>query len=96
MAKHSIKVASVAPKLNKDSAVVVALTEKNSKLAVAENLIALGLTAEHDLGKLGAKNSSDSTTRVPGPNGSVIVLLGGFESGNLDAIRHAGGTIGRN
>jgi leucyl aminopeptidase len=95
MAKHSIKVASVAPKLNKDTAVVVALTEKNSKLVAVENLIALGITAEHDLGKLGAKNSQDSLTRIAGPNGSVIVLLGGFETGNLDAIRHAGGAIGR-
>jgi leucyl aminopeptidase len=95
MAKHLIKVASVAPKLNKESVVVVALTEKNSKLTAISNLVALGLTAEHDLGRLGAKNSPDTITRVPGPNGSIIALVGGLEPGNLDSIRHAGGAIGR-
>ncbi len=95
MAKHLIKVAAVAPKLNKESVVVVALSEKNSKLAAISNLIELGLTAEHDLAKLGAKHAPDAITRVPGPNGSVIALLGGAELGNLDSIRYAGGVIGR-
>ncbi len=95
MAKHLIKVASVAPKLNKDSAVVVVLDDKNRKLSINQNLIQLGITSEHDLTKLGAKNAADAITKIPGPNGSVIVLLGGFESGNLDAIRYAGGTAGR-
>jgi leucyl aminopeptidase len=95
MAKHLIKVAAVAPKLNKESVVVVALSEKNSKLAAISNLIELGLTAEHDLAKLGAKHAPDAITRVPGPNGSVIALLGGAELGNLDSLRYAGGVIGR-
>lgn len=95
MAKHLIKVAAVAPKLNKESVVVVALTEKNGKLSAVSNLVALGLTAEHDLAKLGAKNSPDAVTRVPGPNGSIIALVGGFEAGKLDALRHFGGTVGR-
>ena len=95
MAKHLIKVATVAPKLNKDSAVAVVITEKNSKLSAIENLLALGLTSEHELAKLGAKNNLDALTRVPGPNGSVIVLVGGFVAGDLDAIRHVGGSIGR-
>lgn len=96
MPKHLIKVASVAPKLNKESVVAVVLSEKGSKLSVRQNLVELGITAEHDLAKLGAKNAPDSVTRVPGPNGSVIALIGGFKTGNLDAIRHVGGTIGRN
>lgn len=95
MAKHLIKVASVAPKLNKESVVVVALSDKNSKLSAISNLISLGLTADHDLAKLGAKNAPDAITRVPGPNGSVIALLGGAELGNLDSLRYAGGVIGR-
>ncbi len=95
MAKHVLKVASVAPKLNKDSVVVVALTEKASKLYVLPTLISLGITSEHDLVKLGAKNTPDAVTRIPGPNGSIIALVGGLEPGNLDSLRHVGGTIGR-
>lgn len=95
MAKHFIKVAAVAPKLNKDSVVVVAVTEKNSKISLVPGSISIGLTQEHDLAKLGAKVSADSVTRVPGPNGSVVALVGGLQAGELDALRHLGGTIGR-
>ncbi|MFM6977483.1 MAG: leucyl aminopeptidase [Micrococcales bacterium] len=95
MPKHLIKVAAVAPKLNKESVVAVVLSEKNAKLSALQNLIALGLTAEHDLARLGASNTPDAITRVPGPNGSVIALVGGYKAGDLDALRHVGGTIGR-
>ena len=95
MAKHLIKVAAVAPKLNKESVVAVVLSDKNSKISALENLISLGLTSEHDLTRLGAKNSPDAVTRVPGPNGSIIALIGGYKHGDLDSIRHVGGTIGR-
>lgn len=95
MAKHSINVASSAGKLNKDTVIVVAVEEKNSKISVLPHLIDLGLTAEHDLAKLGVKTSKDSVTRIPGPNGSVIALVGGYSAGGLDDLRHLGGTIGR-
>lgn len=95
MAKHLIKVAALAPKLNKDSVVVVAVQTKNSKIIVQPHMIEIGLTSEHDLAKLGAKIAADSVARVPGPNGSIVALVGGLESLNIDSLRHFGGTVGR-
>lgn len=95
MAKHSISVVATAPRLNKDTVVVVAIHEKNSKLQVISHTTELGITAEHDLVKLGAKVGKDAVTRVPGPNGSIIALIGGYSDGTLDDLRHLGGTIGR-
>jgi hypothetical protein len=65
MAKHSISVVPTAPKLNKDTVIVVAVHEKNSKLQVISHTTELGITAEHDLSKLGAKVGKDAVTRVP-------------------------------
>ena len=96
MAKHAINVVTSISKLNKDTVVVVAVEEKNSKLTLLPHQTDLGITSEHDLARLGAKVAKDSVARIPGPNGSVIAIVGGFNKGSLDDLRYLGGTIGRN
>lgn len=95
MAKQFIKITATVPNFTKDTAYVVAVTESNSKLELNAGNIDISSLKSLNLSQIGVKATNDSVTRVPGPNGSVFVLIGGLASANIERLRYFGGTAGR-
>lgn len=94
-----------SPKLNivprfttfsKATAYVVGVKTSGSKVSLADSPVELSSIAQLDLETLGVKATSESTFRLPAPNGAVYLLIG-LGDGKLNAhtLREIAGAAAR-
>ena len=94
-----------SPKLNivpkftsfaKATAYVVGVTSSGSKVVLADSPVELSSIAQLELDALGVKSSSESTFRLPAPNGAVYLLIGlGDSKLNAHTLREVAGAAAR-
>jgi leucyl aminopeptidase len=95
MTTPKLTVVQKCPAFAKGTAFVVGVTTKSSKLVLASSLVETSAIEQLDLAALGAKASAESSIRVPGPNGSIYLLVGLGSATGPDALRNIAGASAR-
>lgn len=96
MTKPKMNVTSKAPAFAKNQAVVIGVTMDNKKVKLVTHRVDSSSLADLALESLGVKTKNETVTRIPGPNGSVFVLVGiGQEVLDEDSLREIAGSVSR-
>ena len=96
MTNPKMNVTSKAPAFSKNQAIVIGVTMDNKKVKLVTHRVDSSSIAGINFESLGVKTKNESVTRIPGPNGSVFVLVGiGQEVLDEDSLREVAGAVSR-
>lgn len=96
MTNPKMNVTSKAPVFSKSQAIVIGVTMDNKKVKLVTHRVDSSSIANLDLEAMGVRTKNESVTRIPGPGGSVFVLVGiGQEVLDEDSLREVAGAVSR-
>lgn len=97
MTNIKLSVSSKIPAFKSGQVLVLGVTSNSKGLAVLQGKFDASSLNGLDLAALGVSSKNESLTRVPGPNGSIVALLGtGVEELDEDSLRELGAAAARN
>jgi leucyl aminopeptidase len=91
--KHAIS--ETVPASSKSTAYVIGVKADGSKQTLAKSHLDSKFLATLNIDALGVNAALGKTTKVSGPNSSVVVLIGLGPSQDLDSLRFIGGVLSR-
>ena len=96
MTNLKMSVSSKAPVFSKNQAIVLGVTMSDKKVKLITHRVDSSMISNLDLSSVGVKTKNESVARIPGPNGSVFVLVGvGQEVLDEDSLREVAGAVSR-
>ena len=96
MTNLKMNVTAKLPNFSKNQAIVIGVTMSDKKVKLVSHRVDSSMLANLDLSSVGVKTKNESVARVPGPNGSVFVLVGvGQEVLDEDSLREVAGAVSR-
>ena len=91
--KHAIS--ETLPASSKSTAYVIGVSSRGTKVSLAKSNLEAKFLASLNLDALGVSAVLGKTTKVSGPNASVVVLIGLGSTQDLDEFRFIGGVVSR-